>query len=423
MHLITQVAPTAIQLCRPTVSTPHPHQLHAINPHPTQNQSSDYRASSDSLHLTASEVQAFFIGLDAGCKDYSPLQRYSGPGLRGCCCSQVPPISVLSLRCLLRITSQSQGCSTNKAWVGGILGSILGALSRVVCSLLTASSQQNSGSMSDTASLPSTDPGGFVHPTSPRPENQTLHSAPQASSNSRPVSRDSDVAPRAASSPSEEDLDWQARGAAVPTWPKRFESTMTDTKVSWQSDGCLHGAHFNLFWEPGEGYQAVLFRLVMRVKQPGTRKHVKLYILIPTERIRSLTNTSPRQPCALTTRDLSFVMWQPPVLVAPKSFQVPDSAALPVIGHMYDLARQLSFTVTAKGVGCTQESLDQICAGVSASKLRSIERFGLATLTTLYEGKGGQVLHGPSPDDDDTAPPAYDCKPEIRSPSPREQCR
>lgn len=147
----------------------------------------------------------------------------------------------------------------------------------------------------------------------------------------------------------------------------------------------MHGVPFNLFWESGENYQAVLFRLAMRVKQTGTRKHVKLYILIPTECIHTLTNTSTQLPCDPAIRDLSFVMRQPPVLVAPKSFQVPDSAAPPVLGHMYDLARQLFFTISAKIFACTQATLDRICAGVSASKLLSIERYGLSALTWVFQ--------------------------------------
>lgn len=250
-----------------------------------------------------------------------------------------------------------------------------------------------------------------------------------------------------------------------PTWPKVVNIKNTRADVKWQPDAHLDGVYFDLHWTGQHNPEEAFFRLCAHVQLPNANADddddddddeddnvTRLYLLIPPERIQTLTalvdGSAEEEPdtgrvaesksISKSSRPLtlSFVMLQPPVLVAPKDLDPltavshTTTAKTPMIQSLFALAAQLSFVVhvNVSYARCSSASLQHICTAVSKSPgLRSIERFAISKVSTLYEGKGGQILEkvlpgvdGDGDDDDDdgvdVSLPAYTCQQTDRSP-------
>lgn len=254
-----------------------------------------------------------------------------------------------------------------------------------------------------------TDSNGSFQTNSPPPKFHSALTTAQIPSSPRPVSRDGDAEFPAASHSSSDDSR-RTRGSIYPTWPKSVSIKNARADVKWQPDAHLTGAYFDLHWTCQDNTEAAFFRFSVQIESSDADDVTRLYILIPPEHIQTLTtNSSAEQRDGLSTRTLSFVMLKPPVLVAPKDFKGPSSAAIPMVQSIYDFAMQLSFTayINVSYYKCSSNTLQHICTAVSESNLPSIKRFAISKIATLFQGKGGKVLEGTGLSDRNACPPAY----------------
>lgn len=259
------------------------------------------------------------------------------------------------------------------------------------------------------------DPGATTVPNTPRPEDDPPHLADTNSAGL--VSRDVEHDVVDVRSPSDDSHEQTAD--LKPTWPVTINVIDAPARVTWQQGGSSGDVFFNLYWSPLDQGGKAFFKIHTRVTLPkvtSARRDggVRIFVFIPPERIRHLSfNTHPNERLlGPNTVAFSFDMIQPPALVLPKNVPAAQRTASDKLRSAFALAAQASFTVHASIAArqLSPASMQQFCAAVLARRLSSIERVGFASVPTLYQGHGGEVVDDVHLVDRDGPlhPPAYD---------------
>lgn len=264
--------------------------------------------------------------------------------------------------------------------------------------------------------------GSSTNPNSPR------SATPDPSANDT-VQSQTKASPQSTSSSSDNRADIE------PSWPQSIDVTKSAAVAAWGHNHHLSNLFFDLHWHIKSN--KAFFKLRATVALASQHKkgrrdgRTSVYLFIHPERIRqlSLDDVLPKHGVekllGAETMTLRFELSRPPAMVLPKKESECDPKNKPsaeVLDALRDLACQTHFTVYAR-IPRRRVSLarmQELCAAASeAGRLASLEAH--ASMTRLYQGKGGCLIEGDTlpgyqaiDELGDDPPPVYDQSSSIK---------
>ncbi|ROW05713.1 hypothetical protein VMCG_05173 [Cytospora schulzeri] len=214
--------------------------------------------------------------------------------------------------------------------------------------------------------------------------------------------------------PDKNDEDVHISGApAVVTWIDEQNQQMKQLCHTTHDHVMLH-VHRETF------SNTAFFQLRANVALKAKRDKTHILLSICPERIRSINVSDGHEHQAsaklgTSTYGLEFKLSRPPALIVPKGDLTPkQKTSRHVLDSFRTLAEQTSFDVHLATTTLGRDRLLSLCEATSSGRLQSMPRF--SDVTSLYGGKGGNVIENAPVTAVTTEPPAIHTRAQTGSP-------
>lgn len=214
--------------------------------------------------------------------------------------------------------------------------------------------------------------------------------------------------------------DPELPAASAASSPSSNIDISTPAVVEWGSTGVLSDVTFDARRLQSTNDAFFKLRSIVTLKAFSPAK-TPLFVFVHPERIQALQiddveaeEASPaRKKLGTDVIRLRFVLTKPADLVGPKTADLTpkNKASGAVLDSLRSLARQDHFAIYIPRNVLSRARLVVLCEKASSGGLKSIAR--QVDLTSLYRGKGGELINKPEEVDDAStaswnSPPSYD---------------